>query len=196
LVLEGHEREQIESQNQCFNGHFQGRLLEQHRLRSREMLSDLLDEGQAELAIEKRDAGAPRESGERLRNVRHPVADNPILLDHRPIVRMTRRSLQSCIRGLQSMGCLTSSVAQANLTIKINFNILRSLSSSDILTICLHAFLQSFRPFEKNCVQGLPRDFRQNNPNTNKKFRWSFSAISHQPSFDVAEKENVRGCQI
>jgi hypothetical protein len=77
-----------------------------------------------------------------------------------------------------SIGCPTSSVAQANLTIRINFNILRSFSSSDILTIYLHAFLQSLHPFEKNCVQGLPKNFRQNNPNTNKKFRWSFSAIS------------------
>jgi hypothetical protein len=40
-------------------------------------------------------------------------------------------------------GCPTSSVAQANLTIKINFNILCSFSSSDILTIYLHTFLQS-----------------------------------------------------
>jgi hypothetical protein len=76
-----------------------------------------------------------------------------------------------------------------NLTIKINFNILRSFGSSDILTIYLHAFLQSLHPFEKNCVQGLPRDFRQNNPNTDKKFRRSFSAILHQLSFDVAKKE-------
>jgi hypothetical protein len=70
-----------------------------------------------------------------------------------------------------NIGYPTSSVAQANLTIKINFNILRSFSSSDILTIYLRAFLQSLHPFEKNCVQGLLRDFRQNNPNTNKKFR-------------------------
>jgi hypothetical protein len=27
------------------------------------------------------------------------------------------------------------------------------------------------------------------NTNTNKKFRWNFSAISYQLSFDVAEKE-------
>jgi hypothetical protein len=87
------------------------------------------------------------------------------------------------------IGCPMSSVAQANLRIKINFNILCSFSSSDILTIYLHAFLQSLRPFEKNCVQGLLRDFRQNNPKTNKKFRWSFSAISHQLSFDVAKKK-------
>jgi hypothetical protein len=60
------------------------------------------------------------------------------------------------------IGCPTSSVAQANLTIKTNFNILRSFSPSDILTIYLHAFLQSRHPFEKNCVQDLPRDFRQN----------------------------------
>jgi hypothetical protein len=73
--------------------------------------------------------------------------------------------------------------------IKINFNILRSFSSSDILTIYLHALLQSLHPFEKNCFQDLPRDFRQNNPNPNKKFRWSFSTIFHQLSFDVAEKE-------
>jgi hypothetical protein len=72
--------------------------------------------------------------------------------------------------------------------IKINFNTLRSFSSSDIFTIYLHPFLQSLHPFEKNCVQGLPRDFRQNNPNTNKKFRWSFSATSYQLSFDVAKK--------
>jgi hypothetical protein len=39
------------------------------------------------------------------------------------------------------IGCPTSSVAQANLTIKINFNILRSFSSSDIIIIYLHAFL-------------------------------------------------------
>jgi hypothetical protein len=82
-----------------------------------------------------------------------------------------------------------SSVAQANLTIKINFDILRSFNSSDILTIHLNAFLQSLHPFEKNCVQGLPRDFCQSNPNTNKKFRRSFSAIFHQLSFDVAKKE-------
>jgi hypothetical protein len=88
-----------------------------------------------------------------------------------------------------------SSVAQVNLTIKINFNVLHSLSSSDILTIYLHAFLQSFHPFEKNCVQDLPRDFRQNNPNTNKKFRWSFRAISHQLSFDVAKKEKSMGAE-
>jgi hypothetical protein len=39
---------------------------------------------------------------------------------------------------------------------------LRSFSSSDRLIIYLHAFLQSLHPFEKNCVQGLMRDFRQN----------------------------------
>jgi hypothetical protein len=87
------------------------------------------------------------------------------------------------------IGRPTSSVAQANLTIKINFNILRSFSSSNILTIYLRAFLKSLHPFEKNCVQGLPQDFRQNNPNTNKKFRCSFRAISHQLFFDVAKKE-------
>jgi hypothetical protein len=94
-----------------------------------------------------------------------------------------------------AIGCLTSNVAQANLTIKINFNILRSLSSFDILTICLHAFLQSLHPFEKNCVRGPPRDFHQDNPNTNKKFRWSFSAISHQLSFDGAKKEKSEGAK-
>jgi hypothetical protein len=36
--------------------------------------------------------------------------------------------------------CPTSSVATANLTIKTNFNILRSFGSSDILTIYLHRF--------------------------------------------------------
>jgi hypothetical protein len=32
----------------------------------------------------------------------------------------------------------------------------------------------------------------------NKRFRWSFSVIFHQLSFDVAKKEKrkVRGCQI
>jgi hypothetical protein len=54
---------------------------------------------------------------------------------------------------------------------------------------------RSIHPFEKNCVQGLPRDFRQNNPNTNKKFRRSFSAISHQFSFDVAKKEKSDGAK-
>jgi hypothetical protein len=95
----------------------------------------------------------------------------------------------------EGIGCPTSSVAQENLTIKINFNILRSFSSSDILTINLHAFLQSLHPFGKNCVQGLPRDIRQNNPNTNKKFRWSFSAISPQLSFDVTKNENSEGAK-
>jgi hypothetical protein len=71
---------------------------------------------------------------------------------------------------------------------KINFNILRSFSSSDIFTIYLHEFLRSLHPFEKNCVQDLSRDFRQNNPNTNKEFRWSLSAMSHQLSFGVAKK--------
>jgi hypothetical protein len=69
---------------------------------------------------------------------------------------------------------------------------LRSFSSSDIFIIYLHAFLQSFHPFEKNCIQGLSRDSRQNDPNTNKKFRWSFSAVSYQLSFDVAKKESPR----
>jgi hypothetical protein len=58
-----------------------------------------------------------------------------------------------------------------------------------MLTTYLHAFLRSLHPLEKSCVQGIPQDFRQNNPNTNKKFRWSFSAISHQLSFDVAKTE-------
>jgi hypothetical protein len=40
-----------------------------------------------------------------------------------------------------------------NLTIKINFNILRSLSSSDIFTIYLHAFLQYLHPFEKTALK-------------------------------------------
>jgi hypothetical protein len=82
-------------------------------------------------------------------------------------------------------------VAQVNLTIKINFNILRSFGSSDILTIYLHAFLQSLYLFEKNCVQGLPRDFRQDHPNTNKKFKWSFSGMSDQLSFDGAKNVPV-----
>jgi hypothetical protein len=99
-------------------------------------------------------------------------------------------------RLLNRIGRPTSSVAQANLTIKINFNILPSFSSSDILTFYLHAFLQSLHPFEKNCAQGLPCDFCKNSPNTNKKLRWSFSAISHQLSFDVAQKEKVRRYQI
>jgi hypothetical protein len=30
----------------------------------------------------------------------------------------------------------------------------------------------------------------------NKKFRWSFSAIFRQLSFDIAKKEKVRWCQI
>jgi hypothetical protein len=99
----------------------------------------------------------------------------------------------------EAMGAIgrpTLSVAQANLTIKINFNVLHSFSSFNILTIYVHAFLQSLHLFEKNCVQGLPRDFRQNKPNTSKKFTWSVSAISRQLSFDVGKKEKVRGCQI
>jgi hypothetical protein len=99
------------------------------------------------------------------------------------------QTLQISKEAIQSIGCPTSSVAQANRTIKIIFNISRSFGSSNILTIYLYAFLQSFHPFEKNCVQDIPRDFRQNNPNMNKKFRWSFSAISHQLSFDVTKKE-------
>jgi hypothetical protein len=59
----------------------------------------------------------------------------------------------------------------------------------------LHAFLQSLHPFEKNYVQGLSRDFHQNKPNTDKKFRWSFSAIFHQLSFDVAKKEKSGGAK-
>jgi hypothetical protein len=96
---------------------------------------------------------------------------------------------------MQFIGCPTSSVAQANLTIKIIFNLLRSFSSSDILTIYLHAFVQSLHPFEKNCVQDLLRDFRQNNSNAKKKFRWGFSAISHQLSFEVAKKEKYEGAK-
>jgi hypothetical protein len=52
-----------------------------------------------------------------------------------------------------------------------------------------------FHPFEKNCVQGLPRDFGQNNPNPNKKFRWSFNVISHQLFFDVAKKGKPEGAK-
>jgi hypothetical protein len=59
----------------------------------------------------------------------------------------------------------------------------------------MHTFLQSLHPLEKNCVQGPPRDFCQNNPNTNKKFRWSFSAIFHQLSFDVGKKEKSEGAK-
>jgi hypothetical protein len=60
-----------------------------------------------------------------------------------------------------------------------------------LLSTCTHFCNRSIHRFEKNYVQGLPRDFRQNNPkmNLNKKFRWSFSAISHQLSFDMAKKE-------
>jgi hypothetical protein len=89
----------------------------------------------------------------------------------------------------QPIGRSTSSVAEWNPTIKVIFNILRSFNSSDMLTIYLHACLQSLHLFEKNFVQGLPRDFRRNNPDKNKKLRWSFSAISYQLSFDVAKKE-------
>jgi hypothetical protein len=48
---------------------------------------------------------------------------------------------EDTIHTKEYMGCLASSVAQANLTIKVNFNRLRSFSSPDILTICIHAFL-------------------------------------------------------
>jgi hypothetical protein len=105
------------------------------------------------------------------------------------------RQIKVSQKYIKCIGCPTSDVAQANLTIKINFNILRSFSSSSILTTYLHAFLQSLHPFEKNCVQALPRDFRQNNQNTNKKFRWSFIAISDQPSFGVAKKEKSEGAK-
>jgi hypothetical protein len=101
----------------------------------------------------------------------------------------------ACVITGAIIGCPTSSVTQVNLTIKINFKILRSFRSSDILTIYLHAFLQSLHQFEENCVQGLPRDFRQNNLNTNKKFRWSFSTISHQLSFDVAKRKKSGGAK-
>jgi hypothetical protein len=55
--------------------------------------------------------------------------------------------------GSINIECPTSSVAQANLTIKIDFNISRSFSSSDILTIYLHTVLQSPHPSiqEKLC---------------------------------------------
>jgi hypothetical protein len=53
----------------------------------------------------------------------------------------------------RTIGRPTSSVAQANLTIKINFDILRSFSSSNILTIYLQAFLQSLHPFEKTAFK-------------------------------------------
>jgi hypothetical protein len=64
-----------------------------------------------------------------------------------------------------------------------------------MLTIYLHTFLQSLHPFEKNGIQGLPRDFRQNNPNTDKKFRWSFSAMFCQLSFDVAKRKKSKGAK-
>jgi hypothetical protein len=102
----------------------------------------------------------------RHRHINIPIINHHIALDaHRNIIK------NMIINIINRIGCPTSSVAQANLTIEINFNRLHSFSSSDILTIYLHAFLQSLQPFEKNCVQGLPRDFCQHNPNTNKKFR-------------------------
>jgi hypothetical protein len=132
-------------------------------------------------------------------------SDGKVALDLRNSPLMVRLILRGVEldrrlpRPSELTGCIeypTSSVAQANLTTKINFNILRYFSSCDWLTIYLHTFLQSLHPFEKYCVQGLPPDFRQNNPTTNTKFRWSFSAMSHQLSFDVAKKGKVRGCQI
>jgi hypothetical protein len=57
-----------------------------------------------------------------------------------------RKQKRSKARPTRNIGCPTSSGTQANLTIKINFNILRSFSSSYILTIYLHAFLQSLHP--------------------------------------------------
>jgi hypothetical protein len=93
------------------------------------------------------------------------------------------------------VGCPTSSAAQVNLKIKINFNVVGSCSSSDILIIYFRTFLQSLHPFEKNCVQSLPLDLRQNNPNTNKKFKWSFSATSHQRSFGVTKKKKSEGAK-
>jgi hypothetical protein len=65
-----------------------------------------------------------------------------------------------------------------------------------MFTIYLHAFLPSLHPFEQNSVQSLPRAFRQNYPNANKKFRWSFNAISHQLSFDVAKKEKGKSPRV
>jgi hypothetical protein len=59
----------------------------------------------------------------------------------------------------------------------------------------MHFYNRSIHPFEKNRVQGLPRDFRQNNPNTNKKFRWRFTATSHQLSFGAAKKEKSMGAK-
>jgi serine/threonine protein kinase len=45
-----------------------------------------------------------------------------------------RRPALKC-RFLRTIGCPTSSVAPVNLTIKINFNILRSFSSSDMVIV-------------------------------------------------------------
>jgi hypothetical protein len=59
----------------------------------------------------------------------------------------------------------------------------------------MRVFLRSLHPFEKNCIQGLLRDFHQNIPNTKKKFIWSFSAISLQLSFDVTKKEKSEGAK-
>jgi hypothetical protein len=54
------------------------------------------------------------------------------------IPRHVRIVCSECFSGY--IGCATLNVTHANLTIKINFNILRSFSSSDILAIYLHTF--------------------------------------------------------
>jgi hypothetical protein len=58
---------------------------------------------------------------------------------------------------------------------KINFNVLCSFSSSDILTICLHAFLQSLHPSIREKLRSRsPAGFPPEQPEYKQEIRMEF----------------------
>jgi hypothetical protein len=100
------------------------------------------------------------------------------------------------------IGCPTSSVAQTNLTIKINFNILHSFSSFilTIFTIYMYAFLQSLHPSirEKLCSRS-PAGFLPEWPEYEQELQmefWCDISSAFLWCSQKGQKEEVRGCQI
>jgi hypothetical protein len=92
----------------------------------------------------------------------------------------------------ESIGCPNASVASANLSSKINFDLWCLLNTSDARFIGADTFLQLAHSVEKNCIQSLPRNLPQNDSNLEKKLGQTHGVRSYQLSFDVAEKKEVQ----
>jgi hypothetical protein len=103
--------------------------------------------------------------------------------------------LDHLARPPESIGYPTPSVATRNLPNKKGFQLSCFVSSPDVVSIGVDTFLQSVHPLEKNCIQYVPRNFCQSDADADKKHRLALCPISHQLSFHVTEKEEVRWCQ-